>query len=53
MARVRPGTTARNQRRARVAEAKERKARIRVHHGGYARCEVSLGKLVYWADGGV
>lgn len=46
-----PGRTARESRRARLVEAQERKARIRVHHGGYARCEVSLGRLVIWADG--
>lgn len=49
----RPGRTAREQRRARVVEVAERRARIRVHHGGYARCEVSLGRLVYYADGRV
>lgn len=48
----RPGRTARESRRARIAEAVERRARIRVHHGGYARCEVSLGRLIMWADGG-
>ena len=49
----RPGRTAREQRRARVVENRERRARIRVHHGGYKRCDVSLGRLVMWADGRV
>lgn len=47
----RPDRTARESRRARIAEAVERRARIMVHHGGYARCEVSLGRLIAYADG--
>ena len=49
----RPGSTAREQRRARAVEAAGQKARIRVHHGGYARCSVSLGRLVAYAEWGV